>query len=291
MRPLIYLLVVFLAGHSPIIGQSQELDRLKADIAYYADISVNAQQSDHRIRAGERMVASLDSFLTSPGNYEISLDSIPWISVVHGDDFRMLTWQLKISDEEFKYGGVIQWPDRLVRFKDTRPFINGAAYSTFTPAGWYGCLYYRIIPFERDKVRYYVLLGYNAENSMLNTKVADILDLSGPEPRLGLPVFTGQEDAKSRLMITYADVSPARMFFDAQLEGIVYDHLEVLPGVGSGGEALPVPDGSMEAWLLKKGNWVYKEEVYDVKQSEPPMTDERKNRNEDKDILGRPKKE
>ncbi len=286
----VHLVVLVLLAESQLSGQAKHLNLLRDEIAFYADITATADLDQHRIRAHDQMVACIDTFLMDKGSYEMSLDSIPWLSVLHGDDFRIVTWQLRRSDDEYKYSGFIQWPDRLVRLKDTRPFINGAAYTTFTPSGWYGCLYYRILPFEKGKEKYYVLLGYNAENSLLNIKVADVLDLSGPEPRLGLPVFVGQGEPRSRLMITYADVSPARLNYDDQLEGIVHDHLESMP-IGPEGESLPVADGSMEAWILKKGDWIYQEEVYDVKLTEPPMTDERRNWKEDKDILGRPRKE
>jgi hypothetical protein len=291
MNPLLRFLVFFLLGIGSAFGQQAETDRLREDIAYNADILVNAQQSKHRIRAHDKMVATLDSMLNINGSYQVNLDSISGLSTLYGDDFRLITWQLRISDEEYKYGGLIQWPDRIVHLKDTRPFINGSAYTTYTPGGWYGCLYYNIIPFEKEKVKYYMLLGFNAENSHINTKVADILDLTGSEPRLGVAVFTGKDEPMTRILLTYADIAPARMNYDENLKGIVHDHIESLPGVGPGGEALPVADGSLEAWILKKGDWVYEEEVYDVKQKEPPMTDDRKNRKEEKDIMGNPKKE
>lgn len=287
------MLVLILGCAMAVSAGAQTLDekRLVDEIAYNADIMVNANLDQHRIRASESMGIALDSLLAHKGSYEVSLDSIPWLSIVHGADFRLVTWQLKVSNEEYKYGGFIQWPDRIVRFKDTRPFINGSSYSTYTPSSWYGCIYYHMIPFELDGKSYYVLLGFNAENSTLNTKVADVLDLTGPDIRLGVPVFTGKEEARTRLMVTYGDISNTRMTYDSKLGGIIHDHVETLPGIGPNGEDLPVSDGSMEAWILKKGKWEYQEEVYDVKVTEPPMTNERKNRVEDKDILGRPKKE
>lgn len=292
MNRRLYLLAVSLVIVTGLLGQPQDLARLRDEIAFTADNAVNAQQDKHRIRSHERLVSLIDSFLLDTGSYAVSLDSIPWLSVLQGDDFRLVTWQLRISDNEHKYGGFLQWADRVVRFKDNRPFINGSEYSSYTPSGWYGCLYYSIIPFESGGVKYYTLLGYNAEDKLISTKVADILDLSGTEPRLGLPVFMGPGEAKTRLLMTYGDISPARMLYDPQLQGIVHDHIESLPGIGPEGEALPVSDGSMEAWILQKGKWVYKEELYDeVKSTEPPFTDERKDRKEDKDILGRPRKE
>jgi hypothetical protein len=281
------LIVIRLA----LSGQAHSFEGLKGDIAYYSDMMVNADLDKHRIRADEALEMALDTFLSIKGSYNETLDSIPWLTIVHGNDFRIVTWQLKISTEEYKYGGFIQWEDRIVHLRDTRPFTNGSSFSTYTPAGWYGCMYYQIVPFQRDGVTYYALMGYNAENSSINTKVTDILDLTGAEPRLGLPVFIGKDEPMTRIMMTYADISNAHMGYDAKLGGIVHDHIESLAGIGPSGEPLPVSDGSMEGWILKKGNWVYQEKVYDVKQDEPPMSDDRRDRKEDKDILGRPKKQ
>jgi hypothetical protein len=136
------------------------------------------------------------------------------------------------------------------------------------------------------------MLGFNAESPAMNTKVADVLDLNGATPVLGVPVFTGKEtQPMTRLVLQYADVATVHIQYDTALGGIIHDHLEVLQGVGQNGEALPVSDGSLEGWILTDGNWVYQTEVYDIPSAQPPMTDERKDRKEDKDILGRPRKE
>ncbi len=273
------------------LGQTSEPDPLLDNIAFHADVMVNAVLDRHRIKAHDIFMASMDSLLVRPGSYDISLDSIPWLAVVHGDDFRIISWQLRLSDSEYKYGGFIQWPDRIVNLRDTRPWLNGSSYNTYTPGSWYGCLYYNIIPFESGGKKYYVLFGFNAENQINNSKVADILDLTGAEPRFGVPLFVGKEEERTRLILTYGDVSSVHFIYDPELKAIVHDHLEILPGIGPSGEALAVSDGSMEGWFLKNGKWVYEEEVYDVKMEEPPMLDERKNRKEDKDIFGRPKKQ
>ena len=272
-------------------GQSPAFDHWKKEIGFYADVATNAQESDHRVRAQEWLEIYLDSFFLAPNSYGESLDSIRGLSVLHGENFRIVTWQVRVSDDEYKYGGRIQWADRMVLLKDTRPFFNGATTASYSPGAWYGCLYYEIVPFELEKMTYYLLLGFHAQDHLVNTRVADILDLNGPEPRLGAPVFIGSEGPQTRLIFTYADATSARMNYDDRLKGIVHDHLVYLPGVGPEGEQLPVSDGSLEAWILKRGLWMYEEEVYDKTQKTPPMTDERKNRKEDKDILGRPIKD
>jgi hypothetical protein len=232
----------------------------------------------------------VDVLRQNPQSYTVSLDSIPWISVLKGPDFRIVTWQHRLSNEEYKYGGFIQWEDAWADLKDTRPWVNGSLRNTYSNGSWYGALYYKLIPFSSSGKDYYILFGFNAENSMINTKVADVLDVTGKEVKFGLPVFTGREDPQTRLILTYADASSVQLFYDAELNAIIHDHLETLPGVGPGGESLAVSDGSQEGWILKKGHWEYKAEMYDIKSEVPPMTDERKVRVEDKDLFGRPKR-
>jgi len=293
-RPMKFYLAIFLLlSLTGITLRAQNADstHLLDEIGFYADVVVNASADDHRARAYENLTKAMDSLLALPGSYKIGLDSIRWLSVLHGDDFRIVTWQWKVNDAEYKYGGFIQWPDRLVSLQDKRPFMNGSSYNTYTAATWYGALYYQIIPFEREGKKYYVLLGFNGENSQFNVKVADVLDITTPDVKFGVPVFIGKEEPLTRILLSYADVSTVHIRYDEAAGGIIYDHLESLIGVGSNGEAMPVADGSLEGWILDNGNWIYQEEVFDVKVDTPPMTDERKDRKEDKDILGRPKKE
>jgi len=288
----IYILSLILSCSLAKIGaQTTDPKHLLDEIRFYADVMVNASSDHHRARAHDSLVNNMVTLLVLTPSYDISLDSIRGLSVLHGDGFRIVTWQWKVNLEEYKYGGFIQWPDRLVPFKDSRPFINGSSYSIYTPDLWYGALYYQLIPFDREGKKYYILLGFNAENSNMNTKVADVLDLTSKEVKFGVPVFVGQDEPMTRILLSYADVSTVHIRYDNELGGIIYDHLQDLPGVGSNGESMPVSDGSLVGWTLKDGNWNYQEEVYDVQVETPPMTDERKDKKEDKDILGRPRKQ
>jgi len=280
-----------LVGFHFLEAQTSTRDSLLENISFNADVMVNAVLDRHRIKAYYQFESNLDSLLALPGSYDISLDSLPWMSVLHADDFRIVTWQLRISDMEYKYGGFIQWPGQIIKLRDTRPWVNGSTFNTYSPGAWYGSLYYRIIPFTSEGKKYYVLFGFNAEDNMMNTKVADILDLNGDDPKLGVPLFTGNEKDRSRLILTYAEVSSVQLIYDEDQKAIIHDHLESLPGASPSGGSLVVSDGSLEGWFLKNGKWEYKEKISDVRMTEPPMTDERKNRKEDKDIFGRPKKQ
>lgn len=287
-----HILFISILSLFSLVAQGQvttTTDQLLDDISFYADVMVNADDPAHRMKAHALFSDNITILMALPGSHLISLDSIKWISVLHGDDFRVITWQLRISNDDYKYGGYIQWPEKVVELKDTRPWVNGSLRNTYTPGSWYGALYYKIIPFKSGGDQQYILFGFNAENSSVNTKVADVLNLSGDMPVFGTPVFTGKDDPQTRLILTYSDASSVQLLFDPQLNAIVHDHLEMLPGLGPDGQALAVSDGSQEAWIYKNGKWEYREKVYDVKSEVPPMSEERKDRKEEKDLFGRPK--
>jgi hypothetical protein len=289
-RSFTLVLLALVVRAFPVFAQAEtEIAALRGDVAFFADAMVNAVEPAHRARARATMVERFETLMTVPDSYSFNLDSIRGISVLHADTFRIATWQHMVSDSVYEYGGFIQTPTRLTWLKDSRPFLNGSAWSTYTPDAWYGCLYYDIIPFRRDGETLYILLGFHGQDRLTNTKVADVLEWREGRARLGVPVFTGKDRPMTRLMVTYADVSTVHIRYDPELEAIVHDHVVNLPGVGPEGQALPVSDGSLEGWVLKKGNWNYVDEMYDVKVKEPPMLDERKDRKEDRDILGRPK--
>lgn len=288
-KAILYFLLILI--QAKLFAQTPGTDEWLKDIGFYADAMVNSADDDHRIRAYEMMKKSMVQLLDAPDSYSVSLDKLPWISVLQGEDFRLVTWQLKKNASTYFYDGFIQSAEDLTWLKDTRPFINGSMYNEYKPGVWYGCLYYDMIPFQYDGIKRYLLFGFNAENETLNTKVADVLDFSTGEPVFGLPVFVGKGDPMTRLMLTYADVSTVHFRYDSVFQGIIHDHLETLQGVGPAGEALPVADGSLEGWHFEKnGTFKYVEEAYDVPSKEPPMLDLNIDRKEDKDILGRPRK-
>lgn len=287
MKQFILQIIIIAGCVIPGITQVEKQDTLVDQVAFYADFMINAEDDRHRLLAHEKFLDRLNALLQLPNSYMISLDSIPWLMVLHGDGFRILTWQLRKNFESYSYGGFIQFPDKLIELKDNRPWLNGSLRNVYRPDSWYGALYYKIIPFDSGKEGTYLLFGFNAENSAVNTKVADILDLSGERPSFGLPLFEGRDDPQTRLIFTYADASPMQLIYDEQLKAIIHDHLESLPGIGPDGQTLAVPDGSQEGWFLKEGKWLYEEKMFDVKSETPPMTDERKERKEERDLFGR----
>lgn len=281
----IRILIILMLSVQVFIAGAQDLTKIK----FYADVLINASAPEHRSLARKELKSEIVNLLAMPGSSQISFDSVPWLSVVRKDDLKVVTWPFRESDTLYYYDGFIQKGDQVIWLQDTRPFVNGGEYSVYTPDAWYGCLYYDIVPFKNDGKTYYALLGFHAEDRLYNRKIIEILDMNGATPKFGLPVFTGPDRTKNRILLKYADASTVHIRYDKELNAFVHDHLVSLQGVGPNGEALPVSDGSLEAWKYTKGNWEYQEKVYDIKVKDPPMLDANKDRKEEKDILGRPK--
>ena len=57
MKQRLYFLAVSLVMVTRLLGQSQDLARLRDEIAFNADNAVNAQMDKHRIRSHARLVS------------------------------------------------------------------------------------------------------------------------------------------------------------------------------------------------------------------------------------------
>ncbi len=286
------IITVFLSG-IPLHGQESS-----PDMYFYADVMINASNAQHRKFAADEFHKSFIETLRDSASLNMSFDSLKWVSKVAPEDgaFRLFSWQLKEDKDNFKYFAVLQKADgSIIEFKDTRPVLNGFELREFDHNTWYGALYYGVFPFKYKKQTAYILLGYNGHNSVTNQKYADVLLLEGDKAVLGAPVFVKKlekdEERRNRIMIEYADAAAGRIQFDREKKMIVFDHLITIFAEGPGQGAVPVPDGSYEAYELKGKEWVYIEKVFNQVMDKPPREQPVLEGREGKDLFGRKKQD
>ena len=94
---------------------AQEADQadfvsLEADLAFYADVMVNADKADHRLRAGDIFYKNFTELLDQDGSYDYAFDSLKWISRIQPSDgsFRIFSWQVRKADQTSKYFAILQ---------------------------------------------------------------------------------------------------------------------------------------------------------------------------------------
>jgi len=285
MKTLPAFLVLFLS-----LGISaQDNHSIRDDLRFYADAMVNTDKAEHRLRAGNEFYSRFREYVYTSESWSDRLRDLPWITVVAPADstFRIITWQVK-EETSFHYYGFIQFPDSpehtAIELVDSRPL--NSEYASFRPDQWYGAIYYGIQDFRTsDDVTEYILLGFNAYTEILNQRMADILRITDFKASFGIPVFEESDttDAKSRIIVEYADAAAATMLFDREKELLIYDN--VIPINTPEGTTM-VPDGSYHAFSYKEGTMKFIDKVFNTISDEPPGG--RPKEAVKRDLFGRP---
>ena len=117
----------------------------------------------------------------------------------------------------------------------------------------------------------YLLFGYNANNADERIKVCDVLVLRGPNVRFGAPVFEvsdvagRKKERLNRLVLTYSADVVVRLNYDNELGFVIHDHLEAMASKNPNLPFTYVPDGTYEAFQLKKETWEHLDKVPNLK--------------------------
>lgn len=254
---------------------------LEDSINHLAQIAVQDSFHENRIAANERLLPLIRTALAIPNSFNYPFSNIPNISIQQPEDkaFRVFTWQLSPKENTYKYFGFIQ----LNRSKSTSYELNDKAYEIDNPDkqplttdNWFGCLYYNIKSFDSKDGIKYLLFGYNGNNADEKIKVCEVLVLRGGAVRFGSPVFEVNDIAGQRkttlhrLVLTYAADVVVRLNYDAEMGVIIHDHLEQMASKNPDLPFTYVPDGTYEAFELKKQVWQHIDKIPNLIVSEPP---------------------
>lgn len=230
----------------------------------WSDTLINSQLEQNRTIASYRMIRTLKAALTKPGSFEYAFDSMPSISVLQAEDmsFRIFTWQSKLTDEAFRYYGVIQTggkTPKLYPLVDYSEFYENPDSIVVDADRWIGALYYNIIKVKAGKKTYYTLFGWDDNNSMSSKKYIDILwfDKSGM-PKFGYPLFKPEKGkSPTRVILEYKNEASMSLNYYPDEKKILFDHTVPLSGIEEGFYFNYVPDGTMDGYQWKNGVWEF----------------------------------
>lgn len=246
--------------------------------------------AEHRLKADTAIKALLQEALSTGKAFQYPFSGLQGISIQYPQDstFRIFTWQLYVSENDYRYGGFLQQSSgRVYPLEDHSAEVRMPEYEVMSPDYWYGSVYYNIKQAGKKRDRHYLLFGYDGYELFRKRKLIDVLVFKDGNPKFGAPVFQhGPGKVKHRVVREYSAEVSTRLNYDDVLEMIMLDHL--IGQNGPHGEGLTYyPDGSYEAYKLEKdGKWLHVEKVFDqVSEEAPrpsPILDNRK-----KDIFGR----
>jgi hypothetical protein len=236
---------------------SQEIDSLKILIK---DIQQGKTDSA-RLKANQKFTDLFKIILSDKKSFNENFDSLTNVSVKTSPDekFRIYTWVVPgTGNSSYQYFGFIQLMKdttlRLISLQDSTDSISKPESEKLTPSKWLGAIYYSIIPVKRGRKNYYTLIGWKGKDQKVNQKVLDVFYIDGQNLKFGYPLFKTGSVYKNRLIFSFNSQISMTLRFDKNFDGIILDHISDKSGASG-------PDGTYDAFVLKKGRWILKEDV------------------------------
>lgn len=204
--------------------------------------------------------------------FDYAFKGLTTIGTVTSDDkkIRLFNWNVEQDDQSQKYYCYI------LRFDDRKKdyFISELIDNSFMlparPDGilegqdWYGALYYKIIPIVKGGKHMYTLLGYDANTTMSNIKLIDVLSFTGNNPKLGSPIFKTKTETLKRVFFEHSEKAYMSLKYESEYNRIIYDHLSPETPSMTGFYSYYVPDFSYDAFVFVKDKWILHEDVIGV---------------------------
>lgn len=296
-----------LHSQSGPLSEEAKLDISKAEdtLSVFAYTVLHDSLETNRYAACRAMIPLLVKTLKNENSFRYPFERLSSISIQYPPDssFRIFTWQLFISKDEYKYYGAIQMNSSELQLF---PLIDRSAdISAIELEGrelpndnWYGNVVYDILPVKTKDEHYYLLFGMDTYEAYRRRKLVDVLHFSSTtgKPVFGKAVFVeaptyegGYPKVRMRLIQEYSAASYATLKYDKDLALIMQENLITV--AGSYGEGpVNVPDGSYVGYELgKDGRWHSVKKVYNHTYDEAPRTQRAEDDDNKRDILGRRK--
>ncbi|MBR9859516.1 hypothetical protein GYB22_01940 [bacterium] len=268
------LLLLSLAGFSQ---RSKQIDSVNYDsirnFEYRLETLsyniINSEDITERITSCYYFVQTLKQALQVPQSFNYNFTSLKTVSVLRPDDnkFRVFTWNLLLDSGKYMYFGAIQMNnlDSLVLFGlyDSSEYNKDPYYSEVDNHHWMGALYYQMHHYRHKRQDYYLMFGWDGQDSKTNRKIIDVLWFNEEGmPMFGKEIFDIGGDLQNRVIWDFADNTAMLCRYDKNEKKIVFANLVPINPAYEGRYETYVPDGSYDYLVFQRGVWVREEGLF-----------------------------
>lgn len=273
------------------------LTKMEDTLSILSYAVINDSIPEERFAICHKLIKSLVTTLKTENSFAYPFKKLESVSIQYPADssFRIFTWQLYVSENEYRYFGAIQMNEpqlKLFPLIDRSFNVQDIEQEELTADKWYGAVYYKLKEVAGPAGNYYLLFGFDGFEFFRKRKVVDVLTFKDGKPNFGAPVFVkpipGGQETKNRLYLEYSATASVKMNFDEAYEKLIYDHLIVMEGPHGEGP-VNIPDGSYEAYVLQNGLWIYEPFAFRDSQEEAPRPVPVLENAEGKNIFGKKK--
>ena len=239
------------------------------------------KEDEERFYACQELIKTFVQALKIENSFHYPFDSIRHVSIQYPADssFRIITWQLYVNANDYKYYGTIQMNSKKLKLfplSDRSAMLEFPERKTLDGRNWYGALYYNVKQIDTPTGSYYTLFGFDNFMMMTRRKIIDVLHFNeAGKPVFGAPIFvnvnktTREEKNKSRIIIEYSAEGSVSSNYSDDYEMIIFDNLIQIAG-GQGQGMMSVSDGSYHGYKFDGNRWVYVDKVFHDYQEEAP---------------------
>ena len=223
---------------------------------------INSADIQERITSCYYFIQTLKSALKVPQSFEYDFTTLKTVSAIKPDDnrFRVFTWNLLLDSGKYMYFGAIQMnnTDSLVLFGlyDSSDYNKDIYYGQFDNRHWMGALYYQVHHYKWKREDYYLMFGWDGQDSRTNRKIIDVLwfDEEG-NPQFGKEIFNFEGDLQSRIIFDFSDRAAMLCRYDKNEKAIVFANLVPINPMMKDNFSNYVPDGTYDFLRFDKGTW------------------------------------
>lgn len=258
MKSFLVTSVALLLSVASFAANLESLEQKIADKQEELTAGVN---DDIRDKASREIRDLLLKAFSKEESFDYPFDKFIAISTIKSPDnaFRFFNWTQPRLDGTYSYYAFVLLPQKgeYVELSDNQKLSLDLENKELTADKWYGALYYEIFPVKVKKEEYYVLMGWDGNNSLSNKKVLDalVIDKKGGIT-FGKPVFQSTDGMKKRRVFEYAKAAILNLRFMKSKEAIVFDRLEPEKSGLAGQYAFYIPSTAYNGYKLNRdGAW------------------------------------
>lgn len=233
------------------------------------------EDSPKRDSLNSYIIDNLSESLKTWDGYYYPWNSLEFIGRISSKDqkVKIFTWHLTDKSGKQKYFGLIAQREgkknkrkekldfKVIHLNDKSESMRNPQTPTLSADNWYGSVYYRISTFIHRKQTWYVLYGYDLNDSFSNRKSLEIMTID----KKGDVEFDGtihiKDKVVKRLIFEYSSEVVMSVNYDEKLNMIVWDHLSPLEPLFRGNYRFYSPDGSYDGLRFEKGEFYLVEDV------------------------------
>ena len=262
MKKIVLLLSVFIFSSGLCLSQT-DFPVAEEDLARYNDWFVNSDKYEHRLYAHTMFESLIREVMKEDNSFSYPFDSLKWVSKIMAPDFsfRILTWQLNITDTDVRYSGIFQTDKGIFYLEDNGWQDHDIDYDEFSENNWYGQVYYNLHHYrEGDNVNY-LLFGHRQLKSGDRIKVAEIVTIGDDGIKFGKAVFEDPKNIglfKNRIVHRTSFESSSRLNYMPDFSIIIYDHTMSVPASREpGAKMITVADGTYHGYERAGEKWKF----------------------------------